>query len=364
MTPSSCVRSLLLSLLSVILVSACSETVEPKKMVRPVKSMLVEDHHAASVVVFPGKIRAADKVDMAFQVPGQIKILNAVNGQRVPQGAVLAQLDSRDFESNFKAAKAEYQRAQADFRRFKELVERQLISKADFDRQRAVRDIAEANVEKAQKALEDTKLVAPFAGVVAHRYADNFEDVNAKQPILSLQNMSNLEVVVQVPENAIPQNQDIDIIQREVDAVARFHGLPDRSFDLEVKEFTLDADPRTQSFELVLQMATPNNLSIYPGMSATVEATMPMHGDEHLLIPAAAVFASAVNNDQQYVWRVDTETLTVSKLPVTVGSLQGDKIEIISGIEVGMRIVTAGVNYLAAGDEIRLMRDAESEDAL
>ncbi len=363
MTPSFCVRSLLLTLTSVFIISGCSETVEPTKLVRPVKSMLVADHHAASVMVFPGKIRAADKVDMAFQVPGQIKILNAVNGQRVAQGTVLAQLDSRDFESNLKAAKAEYQRAQADFRRFKELVERQLISKADFDRQRALRDIAEANVEKAQKALDDTKLVAPFSGVVAHRYADNFEDVNAKQPILSLQNMASLEVVVQVPENAIPQNQDMEIMQEEIEAFARFNGLPDRLFDLQMKEFTLDADPRTQSFELVLQMATPNNLSIYPGMSATVEATMPMMDEKHLLIPAAAVFASAVDNDQQFVWVINSDALTVSKLPVAVGSLQGDKIEIISGIEVGMRIVTAGVNYLAEGDAVRLMQSASQKGA-
>lgn len=353
------IQRLLLCTTALLWLSACSEPPPAEKSVRPVKSMLVEDHHVARVIVLPAKVRAADKVDMAFQVPGKITELSVVNGQRVAKGTVLAALDSRDYESNLKAARAEYQRTQADYSRFKELVQRQLISKAEFDRQQALRDIAEANVEKAQKALDDTRLVAPFAGVVTQRYADAHEDVNAKQPVLSLQNMAHLEVVVQVPENAIPRDENIDTMRTGFDAFARFQGLPDRLFDLTMREFSLDADPRTQSYELVLEMAIPGNLSIYPGMSATVEATMPVDEDHHLLIPATAVFASATDNAQQFVWLVDTNTLTVQQRPVAIGSLLGDKIEIISGIEVGMRIVTAGVHYLAEGDVVRLLPDAD-----
>jgi RND family efflux transporter MFP subunit len=341
-----------------LLLWGCAEEVETVKLIRPVKTILVEDHHAAVVRVLPGKVRASEKVDMAFQVSGQLKMLNAVNGQRVAKGTVLAELDGRDFNSNLKAVRAEYQRAQADFRRYEELVERQLISKTDYDRQKAARDIAEANVEKAQKALDDTRLVAPFSGVVAHRYVDNFEDVNAKQAILSLQNMSDLEIVVQIPENDIPRDTTVEEESEKLDAFVRFHGLPDRVFDLEIKEFAPDADPKTQTFELVLKMKNPGDLNLYPGMSASVEATMPMDDERHLLLPASAVFASPTEADKQFVWIVDTEQ-RVQKVAVNIGALQGDKIEVTSGLEIGMRVVTAGVNYLAEGDQVRLLKNAD-----
>ncbi|WP_423894027.1 efflux RND transporter periplasmic adaptor subunit [Candidatus Pelagadaptatus aseana] len=342
-------------IMSLLVLWGCAEETETVKLIRPVKTMLVEDHHAAIVRVLPGKVRASEKVDMAFQVSGQLKMLNAFNGQRVAAGTVLAELDNRDFNSNLKAARAEYQRAQADYRRFKELVERQLISKTDFDRQTAARDIAEANVEKAQKALDDTRLVAPFSGVVTQRYVDNFEDITAKQAILSLQNMSDLEIVVQVPENYIPIDATIEEESKDVEAYARFQGVDDRVFDLGIKEFAPDADPKTQTFELVLQMRNPGDVNIYPGMSAAVEATMPMDDERHLLLPASAIFASPTDAEKQYVWIVDPVNLTVSQLEVKIGVLQGDKVEVTEGLQIGMRVVTAGVNYLAEGDQVRLL---------
>jgi RND family efflux transporter MFP subunit len=336
----------------------CSEPPIEEKVIRPVKSILVEAHHAGVVRNLPGKVRAADKVDLAFQVSGRMTHMDVLSGQRVIKNTVLARLDSRDYDSNVKAARAEYNRAQSDFLRAKELVAKNLVSKSDFDNKRAQRDIAETKVEKSAKALEDTQLKAPFAGLVTTRYVTNFQDVQAKQPIVSLQNISSLEVVVHVPENAIPKNLTANQLD-EVEAFASFEGVRDKQFELSIKEFEGEADPITQLFTLVWEMDYPESLSIYPGMSVAVELVLPVKTeDSTLMLPSTSVFADQSGGDAQFVWVIDLETLQVHRQEVIIGALRADKIEIISGVDVGMQVVTAGVNYLSEGDVVRLITDS------
>ena len=74
-----------------------------------------------------------------------------------------------------------------------------------------------------------------------------------------------------------------------------------------------------------------------------------------MLLPSTAVFADKSGSNQQYVWVVDMATSSVSKQEVSVGILQSDKIEIISGVVPGMQVVTAGVNYLFEGETVRII---------
>lgn len=341
--------------LAFTLVAACGGQDEalPEPMVRPVKSMVVGAADGVSRRVFPGKIRAAKQVDLSFQVAGQLRELKVLNGQTVARDEILAELDDRDFVSNLKAAEAEFSLAQADFERSGALVKRQLVSRSEYDQMRAQRDIAEANVERARKALSDTRLRAPFAGVVAHRYVENFQDINAKQPIVSLQNSVNLEVVINIPENSIltlNENRDFVTIS------AAFDSLPGRSFPLTVKEYSTDTNPTTQSYEVVLLMERPADVNLFPGMTASVTAELqtPQTQTASLWIPLAAVFADREGKDSQYVWVVNPQTLTVARREVSTGGLRSDQVEITGGLHTGERIVTAGVHYLQADDKIRL----------
>ncbi|MEH6822419.1 MAG: efflux RND transporter periplasmic adaptor subunit [Motiliproteus sp.] len=220
--------------------------------------------------VFPGKVEAANKVALAFQVAGALTQLSIKKGQNVSKGEVLAQLDKRDYRSDFKADQAKRTRALADYKRAEKIFKKRLISAANVDSLRAARVVAAANVEKSRKALNDTTLRAPFSGTIATLYVDNFQNVRAKDPVLSLQDNSALDISVQVPENLIVhagrQNHDIDLL-------ARLEAYPDKAFPLSIKEFSTAADPDTQTFEFVLSMPAPTDINVLPGMSVSVEAT-------------------------------------------------------------------------------------------
>ncbi|WP_390616894.1 efflux RND transporter periplasmic adaptor subunit [Maricurvus nonylphenolicus] len=322
------------------------------------KSILVGGAGDELERTFPGKIRAAEKVELAFQVSGQLIKLNVRNGQEVKKNEVLAQLDSRDFASNLKAAKAEFNRAQAEFKRMGELVERQLVSRSEFDQKKARRDIAEADAERAQKALNDTYLRAPFAGEIAITHVDNFQDVNAKQPIVSLQDPSNLEVIINIPENSILRTTGSPDESPDINPRARFDALPEKLFSLNLKEFATQADPNTQTFEVVLVMDKPEELNVLPGMSVSVMASLPTREQSSGLtvIPATSLFADREGGNDQFVWIVNETDMTVVRRAVKIGALRGGSVEVLDGISNGERIVTAGVHYLEEGQQVSLLQ--------
>jgi RND family efflux transporter MFP subunit len=230
------------------------------------------------------------------------------------------------------------------------------VSRSEYDQKRAERDIAEANVERMQKALNDTRLTAPFSGVVAHRFVENFQEVNAKQPIVSLQDSRYLEVVINVPENLVltlGQNRE------QVTMVAAFDALPGRTFPLGIKEFSTEADATTQSFEVVMAMEAPADIEVFAGMTVSVQATLPAPTGKLSThwIPAAALFADREGGQQHYVWVIDAPGI-VSRRAVTVGSLRSDLVEITAGVSRGEHIVTAGVHSLQPGDRVRLLAAA------
>ncbi len=346
---------------TLLAVSGCNEQPAAKPdIIRPVKFIIVQAPSLERNRSFPGRVEATDKVDLAFKVAGALTDLPIKQGQQVKKGQALAKLDSRDYRSNYKAASAEFTRAKADYKRASEIFKRKLISKAEVDRLKATLDIASTDVEKTLKALNDTTMKAPFSGVIANLYVDNFQDVNAKEPILSLQDNSALDIVVQVPESVVVKSGRRT---HDVDLKATFEAFPEQSYTLSIKEFSTEADPDTQTFQYVLTMPAPKEINALPGMSVTVTAQprfipdTPLAEEPTIKIPATALFADPAGQNQQFVWIYDDASETVNRREVSIGLLGGSLVEISSGLEAGERIVTAGVHYLQPGQKVRLFDD-------
>jgi RND family efflux transporter MFP subunit len=380
--------------------------------------MVLTDPEAEPSRHLPGKVQAYQRAELAFRVPGTLIELPVKEAQDVEKGTVLARLDPRDYKTNLakvksaiaqaraqlkamkagarpeekrvlqaevSAAKARFQEAKQQYERYKDLWEKRVISKADYDRQESAYNVAvaqlntanqnlqkgkagartedieamESNIkgliaqqDEAQDALNDTYLRAPFTGVVAKKLVDNFQNVQAKEPILIFQDISRLDIIINVPEQAFVEAKEPEFYQ----FVAIFEAVPDREFILKVKEYTTEADPKTQTYRGVLTMQAPKDLKILPGMTTTVIITEKQMAESTptstFLVPVSTVFADELN--KQYVWVVEPNTMTVQKRQVKVGDLTGESIRVLNGLKTGERIVTAGVHFLQEGMKIRL----------
>ncbi len=329
---------------------SCNQQEPQKKhdVIRPVKIMKVKDTAQILTQGFPGVVRASRRAILSFKVSGPLVELPIEEGQYVRKGDLIAQIDPRDFRIAVKEALARYREAEQQFRRYKELYAKRQVSKADFDRYLAARDVAKARLEDAKNALCDTTLTAPFDGVIAKRYVENFYKVKAKEPIASLQDISKIEIVVNVPELIMAALKD-----NSADKVSvSFESIPGKEFPLEIKEYSTEADPATQTYEVVFVMASPEGASILPGMTATVTASFRNQKGLEIIVPALAVLDAP--GDKPYVWVLDEKAGVVHRRFVSVGSLKDSCcIRVTDGLKPGETIVIAGVAKLADGMKVR-----------
>ncbi len=326
------------------------EEAPPREIVQAVKIMTVQSAEGQDEMAFPGKVRAAKRSELSFKVSGPLSELPIEEGQLVKKGDVVARIQPRDFQVALNESRAREVEAEKQYRRYKELYAKKQVSKADFDRYKAARDVARAQKEDAENALDDTILRAPFDGVIAKRYVENFEKVQAKQAIAFLQFIDRLEILIDVPELTMARFRDGGAVNLYVE----FDSLPGKQYPLEVKEFSTQADPATQTYQVVLEMDQPGEAHILPGMTAKVTASA--NGEQKagsiITIPALAVMNDADNNS--YVWILDMESKEVHKTLVRINRLEGSSNIIIEeGLQGGETIVVAGVTRLQEGMKVR-----------
>ncbi|MCB1808912.1 MAG: efflux RND transporter periplasmic adaptor subunit, partial [Candidatus Competibacteraceae bacterium] len=167
---------LLLLLLGLLLTtSSHSQTAEPESAAaaistpRLVKTLILDSATQGDGLVLPGRVQAAERTQLAFQVGGPLIELPVVEGQQVQKGDLLARLDPRDYENQLALQAAKLKLVQSQYQRFEKLIKTKTspISKAEFDRKQSEYEIAKADTAQARKNLDDTTLLAPFDGLVA-----------------------------------------------------------------------------------------------------------------------------------------------------------------------------------------------------
>ena len=354
--------------------AACSEEEEQvKEVIRPVKAVQVVDALQLGQRTFPGRAEATETAELAFRISGPLVEFPANVGDVVKQGDIIAKVDPRDFQVNLRAAKgrlndalAALRRAENDYKRETSIYDEDpgATSQAAVDRKREERDRAaasvqtlRASVEAAQDQLDYTVLKAPFDGVVVSTYVENFENIQAQQPIARLVDDSRIEMVVNIPENLI------SFAKHVIKVFVAFDAFPDRKLEATIKEIGTEASTTTRTYPVTLIMDQPQDVKILPGMAGkTVNAEMSSEkilrqmGETGMEIPVAAVFSKDDIN-KTYVWVFDESSSTVKKREVKTEGLAVHGVRIKEGLSSGEWVVVAGVHYLREGQKVKLLQE-------
>lgn len=322
---------------------------------RPVKTMRIKPVKDILELQYPGSTRAIQQVDVGFNVSGQIIDLPIKAGDTIKKGQVLGRIDPRDFQNELNAKMANLKNASATLERTKKLYKEAIVAKSVLDGDLAAYKQAEADMKIAEKAREDCTLKAPFAGVAAIRYVDNYQTVAAGKPIISLQDLTNLEIQIDVPEWIVSQvrkNQGAEI-------VAVYDTMPNDRIPLKIKEFSAEANQTTRTYKVRFYMTrAPKSKStvILPGMTVNVimNITPEKNGKESFMLPVWAVNSNAADNSPG-VFVVDESKTpwVVNRRKVTAGPLTADSIIVSGDLKTGERVVIAGAERLMPGLEVK-----------
>lgn len=331
---------------------ACSDPAAENsapQQARPAQLMQVDETQGPRLREFPAVVQAAKVAQLTFRVAGEVTHLPARPGTEVKQGDLIARLDPTDYQLAVDQAKARYELAESQYERNKVLVKEGVMSDAQFDQIESQRAVAKSNYETAKANLRYTRLTAPFDGVVANLAVEAYENVQAKQPIVTLQISNAIDVSIQVPETLFARVKRQTDYQPEV----RFDAAPGRTFPAHLKEWDSQSDGATNSYEVVFTLPRPDGINILPGMTATVIVDINQvtrSSQTGVIVPTKAVFTE--NADDAYVWVVDNE-MRVKKRRITPGSMTNQGLTVLDGLSAGETIVTAGVHQLTEGQQVR-----------
>lgn len=344
-----------------IFISGCGEPGQPYvASSRPVKTIVVGDTTLGDTRTFPAVVDAIQKADISFRVNGKIQKILVKEGDQVKKDQLLAELDPTDFNIRLKDRQASYNTAKANYDRAKELVEKGAISKVEHDNIRAKYFTARASLDEAEQDLLYTRLKANFDGHIAKRHVENFEEIRASQTIFSLEDLSALKIIFDVPQNLMLSLDKSPSGKRKL--TASFTNIKGVDFPLSYVESTTKADTTTKTFKVTLRMDAPADYNILPGMTATVFAEIlqsELNPDTPVTLPISAVVAN--NEKQASVWLVNEDTMTVSQKSVTPGLIIGDSMQ-VTGLNAGERVVTAGAAFLREGMKVSLLETGEQPE--
>lgn len=337
-----------------------------KEVIRPVKTVTLRSNGKGGLWQYYGTLQGGKRVDLSFRVSGPIRSIKVDKGASVKKGQLLATLDPRDYQTQLKQAQsnqaqaqAQYENAEANFKRYENLYKQKVVPRSTYDTYKTQMNVAlsSLNVAKAsttavRDSLKDTELRAPFDGVIVDRMVESFQDVTAKQTIFILQDISMLEIVFNVPDNDVIWASKATS-SRPDSIRAKFDAIPGKTFPLTVKEFVLQADRSTNTFPVTAVMPQQEDVSLLPGMTATVEVEVSdLEGGERVFtVPQTALVTSG---DQSYVWRCDNNV--VKRVSVRQNTPHNNGFIDISSEQLrdGNKIVVAGAHLLHEGQKVRM----------
>jgi len=357
-----------LLIMSLVTVAGCSKEEVKKEAIRPAKTLRIAGQlENLAGRTFPGKATATQEVNLSFRVPGKLKQFPAQVGDEVEKGALLVSLDPRDFEvqldntrGQLKKALAAEELAQRDYQRVVRIHDKDpgAISQAMIDAKKGEQDSARAQVQSlrasvnaARDNLKYTRLLAPFNGTVVETFVDNFQEVQAKQPVVRLVDTRQIEFTVYIPESLI------SLANKVKKAYVRFDAFPDVDIPAQIKEIGKEASKQTRTYPVTLIMEQPEGLRILPGMAGKAWGDRVSSDLPKGFVPGPVIPLNAVFDDEQgsAVWVVEEPALVVKKRPVKVGQVTENGVVIEEGLKAGDLIVTAGVHSLDEGQTIRLL---------
>jgi RND family efflux transporter MFP subunit len=317
----------------------------------------LEARQIGKVIPVSGSMRPVLFATVKSKQAAEVATVLVKEGEQVHAGQVLLTLDTRDLKARVDSAQAALAEAKARLSLASknqdtnaQLLAKNFISQNAVDTTQNAVDVAQANVNNSQaqldiakRALEDTQVHAPFAGIVAKRMINPGEKVSPDTPLMQVVDLAQMEIETQVPVSEIPLVKLGQEISFKVD------GFEGRSFNGVVGRINPAAEPGTRSISVYVTLPNPDQ-ALKGGMFANgkvvVAGTAPVNA-----LPAMAV---REEGGQTFVYTLKDGQL--DRKPVSLGRKNSDSdyVEIRDGLPPGTQVVAVKAEGLKQGAKASL----------
>ena len=223
---------------------------------------------------------------------------------------MLAELDATPYENVVEDRQAKFDLALTVLKRTEALYAKKHVAKAALDEAKSSFAAAEVALKSAREDLGYTKLVAPFDGVVAKISIERYQNVKAGSTVINFQGNKNIDINFYVPERLF-LSFNPHKASRVPPFEVTFDAMPDKKYVAHYKEHDSIPDPVTRSYKFTVTMPLPEDSTVLPGMSVTVQVDISKIVDlgvsSGVLVPLGSVFDEA---NKRWVWRLSDDNTT------------------------------------------------------
>mgnify|MGYP003644365805 FL=1 len=346
-------RTIISISVGLVILTGCSVS-EPEakpKSTDPVPAAVTTVQPASEneLIVAAGTVRLRRETSLGFTTGGKIASVRFEEGDRVKRGAVLASLDNSTVASDLSVARAERDRAEAEYGRIEKLFKDGWVTKARLEQAEAAMRVARARIQSTEFASRTADIRSPGNGIILTRNIDAGQIVAAGTTALVLGEIDK-GFVLRVPMT----DADAARIRVGMPAKVLVSSISDLPIDAVVSEKDGRADERTGTFEVSFLL--PGNDRLRSGQLGKVEIEVSRGSSATFVIPANAIFG--IRTGEGLVFVVDDKN-RVKQRNVDIGKLTDKNLEILGGLKEGEIIVTRGVEKLRDGDVIKPIRTAK-----
>ena len=290
-----------------------------------------------------GTVQANEMVEIRAETEGIVKEISFQEGQEVKKGQLLIVLDDSKLAAQVAEQEANSKLTQVNFERGRQLLNDKLISQQEFDQLASAFDANRAALSLNRRRLEDTRVAAPFEGVVGARNISPGQLVTPQTVLTWLIDYDPVKVEFNVPERFLTQ---LSVKQQIQVTVAAFGGRVFNGIVFFVSPFV---DPQTRTALVKAEIPNPKG-DLKPGMFANLDLTLTIR-DNSVVIPEVAI-SQVADNGGAMIWVVDQQETAQLRRIRTGVRLEG-QIEVLEGVKPGDKIIVEGFQKIGPGSKVR-----------
>lgn len=317
-----------------------------------VTTTVVEQTEWASTLGIIGTVEAVQGVTVSADLPGIVSKINFESGQQVKQGDVLVELDTRQEQAQLAAVEAQRDLARLNFTRIENLIEKGVVTRAEFDQARAAQRQTEAQVGEIRATIDRKTIRAPFTGVLGLRQVNLGQYLAGGDPVVPLRSSNPVYVNFGVPQ----QDQSSGAVRVGRTLSVTSDGLPGSKFSGRVTAIESAVDETTRNIQVQATLPNPGG-KLRPGMFVNVEVGLGS-SQKVLPLPASAISYAPYGDSVFVVDELkDPNGKTykgVRQQFVKLQGSRGDQVAVVSGINPGNEVVTSGVFKLRNGAAVEV----------
>ncbi|KII80193.1 efflux RND transporter periplasmic adaptor subunit [Vibrio renipiscarius] len=308
----------------------------------------VQTHQVSQSLSLVGKLEAAQSVMVSPETTGKVEIIAVKANQEVNKDQLLIQLNDDKARASVKEAQAYLKDEQRKLKEFERLVKRNAITQTEIDAQKTNVEIAQARLDAANANLKDLHISAPFAGTIGFIDFSRGKMVSAGTELLSLDDLSVMQLDLQVPERYLAK------IEKGMQVSATTSAWGEQVFQGEV--VGIDSRINQETLNLRVRINFQNSeLKLKPGMLVSADMDFPA-----INAPIIPVQALEYSGTKRYVYVIGDDN-KATRTQVLLGARVENQVVITDGLTIGDKIVVQGIVNMRDGASVKEQGSADQK---